>query len=85
MQDVSGFLKKFSHLLRQKENTVGVCADVLKDVCGVLCEKSDLKIKNKTLVTKFSAGEKSQLFIKKQQIITKINTELGKTVITEIR
>lgn len=85
MQDVSGFLKKFSFLLHKKEQTIECCISVIEEVAKISVQKEQLKIRRNTLVTIIPQAEKSQLFIKKKRIVSEINKRLGKTVITEIR
>ncbi len=85
MQDVSGFLKKFSFLLHKKEQTVECCISVIEEVAKISIHKEQIKIRRNTLTTNIPQAEKSHLFMQKKLILSEINKRLGKTVITEIR
>lgn len=85
MDDVSGFLKRFTQLLQHKDYVVDVCIEVLESVAHVQVTKQDIRLKNKVLTTNISGAMKSQVFMRKNSVITEVNTRIGKTVLTDIR
>ena len=84
MQDASGFLKRFSQLLQKRKNIKHIIISVCKEVAGVDVTEDKLKIKGFTIVVNLGGSQRSQIFMKKQQIITEINKKAGEIVVTEI-
>ena len=85
MRELSGFLKKFSYLLHNKNVITEVVQEICGEVAGVYLEKGEIKIKNSTLTVNTSAPQKTQLFISKEKILKEIEYRVGKRAITEIR
>ena len=85
MRDLSGFLKKFSYLLHNKNVVLNVVQEVCEEVAGVCLEKGDMKLRGTTLIVNLSAPQKTQLFISKVKILKEIESRVGKKVVTEIR
>lgn len=85
MRELSGFLKKFSYLLHNKNVITEVVQEICGEVAGVYLEKGEIKIKNSTLTVNTSAPQKTQLFISKEKILKEIESRVGKRAITEIR
>lgn len=85
MQDVSGFLKKFSHLLKKKDNLNSVIVGAVKDVTGITLNKKDFNVKRSVLYINLLGSQKSQIFISKNRIIKNINQSVGEVVVTQIR
>ena len=85
MQNLSGFLKKFSYLLHNKNVLTGVVQEVCDTVAGVYLKKEEIKLKGTTLTVNVSAPQKTQLFISKERILKEIEARVGKKAVTEIR
>jgi len=84
MQDVSGFLNRFKHLLQKKEDNRKLIIEVIKESTGVELEEDELKVKNNILITNTSGGLKGQLFISKHKIIDEINRRAQKVLLTDL-
>ncbi len=85
MFNISDFLAKFQKMNQAGLATRDAAAKVLSDVLGIPVLSKDIKIKNSTLyLLGGSSVLKSQLFIKKQELLTLLK-EAGITTIQDIR
>lgn len=83
MFNLSSYLEKFKNLKDPKENK-NVMVRIMADVADVSITEKDLSIQKGTVYIISTAFIKSRIFIKKEEILKKIQEELPNLRIKEI-
>lgn len=82
MENLSGFLSKFKHLLHSQKLVEKTIIEVCEDVIGF---SPDIKVRRGVCYIKNTGPIKSQVFINKSKIKEEVNNRLGKKIITDLR
>ena len=85
MIEIKDLLAKFSNILLGEENKIESVRSVIKEVVGLELKKEDIKIKNNTVFLNIKPIYKSEIFLKKDRILSKLGQYFGKRVPGDIR
>ncbi len=84
MKSLGGFFGKFNSKVASQIQNLVVILEIIKKHTGIDIEMKNINISAGILRLKCSSVEKSQIFIKKSQILKEINQRAQKLTITEI-
>ena len=85
MIEIKDLLLKFSHLLVSEESKKGAVRDIISETIGVPIRTEDIKIKNGTIYLDIKPIYKSEIFSKKEVILSKLSESLGKKSPSDLR
>ena len=85
MIEIKDLLLNFSNLLLSEEVKKESVREVISKITGVPIKKEDLKIKNGTIYLNIKPIYKNEIFMKQDQILSEIETVLGKKSPKNIR
>ena len=78
MIQIKDLLGKFSKILETGEGSKQLVLEVIREVTGILIETKDIKIKNGVIYLDIKPIYKNEIFLKKDQIFSKLKETLGK-------
>ena len=84
MDKLSSFLQKFTQILSSKESLVSVVKDVLLKEVGIDVDKENISVRGGHLTLNISPTIKTQIFMRKDSILQKINGAVGRKVIQDL-
>ena len=84
MNHISIFLKKFENLGAREFLVKEIVSNVVEKKCGIKISTKDIVYDRGTLTIKGSRSLKSELFVKKVEIVEEIENSLSRTKIGRI-
>ena len=78
MIEIKDLLNRFSKIIETGEGNKKFITETIKEVTGILIETKDLKVKNGTIYLNIKPIYKNEIFLKKDQIFSKLKESLGK-------
>ncbi len=85
MFNIGSFLGKFNSVALKEIKKREVVMRAIEKTIGTQIDIKDISFNNKTIQINGGPGLKSQLFMKKEAILSQIRTELPNLVIDELR
>lgn len=85
MIEIKDLLLRFNNLLLGEEIRVDGVRSILTDVLKTDIKKEDIKIKNNVLYLNIKPIYKSEIFLKKELILSKLEEAFGNKAPSEIR
>jgi len=85
MDRLSNYLSKFTRVLSSRAGVKKSVQKIIFEVLGIELEGNTILIKETVIYIKATPPIKAELFLRKKKIIERLNTTLGKKVITDIR
>lgn len=80
MNQISFFLEKFKNIELQGVLVREALILAVKEECGILLPESAVSLKNGTLIVRAHPAAKSELFMKKERILARVERILGKKI-----
>ena len=85
MEKIGNYLEKFSKLTLPNETIRKSIAEIIKEELREIIEIKDISINKNVAYIKGGSGLKSEVFLKKNKILQKIEKITGKKEIVDIR
>ncbi|MBI3305569.1 hypothetical protein HYZ82_00330 [Candidatus Nomurabacteria bacterium] len=85
MIEIKDLLFGWSGVLLQEENKIESIRAAVSDTIGVEIKKEDIKIKNNTVFLDMKPIYKSEIFLKKGEILSRLENSIGKLAPGDIR
>ncbi len=85
MIEIKDLLLRFSHLLHSEEVKKESIRNIISETIGIQIPLKDITIKNNTVFLNIKPVYKNKIFIKKEQILSKIEETLGKKAPSDLR
>ena len=85
MEKISSYLEKFSKLTLPNETIRKSIAEIIKEELREIIEIKDISINKNVAYVRGGSGLKSEIFLKKNKILQKIEEVAGKKEIIDIR
>lgn len=78
MIEIKDLLLKFNSLLLSEEVKINSLITAIKEATGINIQKDEVQIKGETIYLKIKPIYKNEIFLKKEKIISLLDTSLGK-------
>lgn len=78
MIEIKDLLASFNNILISEEAKKTLIIDIIKEITSISIRSQDIKIKNGTIYLNIKPVYKNELFIKKEEIFSKLKDGLGK-------
>lgn len=85
MDNILGYLKKYQDRLVQTKRTNSEVAKVIKEIVGLELLDDEFNISNNNLYLKTSTKVKLSILLQKELIIERINQDVGRKIILNIK
>lgn len=85
MDNILGYLKKYQDRLVQTKRTNSEVAKVIKEIVGLDLLDDEFNISNNNLYLKTSTKVKLSILLQKELIIERINQDVGRKIILNIK
>ncbi len=85
MIEIKDLLSRWASLLSTGEASMTVLREILSEVLKTEIKSEDIKVKNGVLILNIKPIYKSQILIKREEILEKIGNALGKKAPIDIR
>ena len=84
MKSLGGFFEKFNNKVAGQIQNLVVIIEIIKKNTGIEIEMKQIVISAGVLRLKLSSVQKSQIYIKKMQILNEINKKVSRMVLKDI-
>lgn len=85
MIEIKDLLARFNDILLKGEGKTDSVRNIISEVIGVEIKKEDIKIKNNVIYLNIKPIYKNEIFLKQEQIFSKLKESLGKKTPQNIR
>ena len=85
MIELKDLLSRFNNILLSEEGKKETVRKTISEVIGVEIKSEDIKVKNGTIYLNIKPIYKNEIFIKHEQILSKLKEAFGKASPGEIR
>ncbi|MFZ2072558.1 MAG: hypothetical protein WA101_00860 [Minisyncoccia bacterium] len=85
MIEIKDLLLRFNNILLSEEVKKESIKNIISEVINVPIQSNDIKIKNGTVYLSIKPIYKSEIFMKREKILQKLQESLGKKAPQEIR
>jgi hypothetical protein len=85
MFNIGSFFEKFNNAALREMKTRQIIADSIQAATGVVVESKNITFRNKVVTIQANPAEKSQIFIKKESVISNIKNKLPGIIISDLR
>ena len=76
MKEISFYLTKYNNIGRDQRLIKKSLIDSIKEVCGIVVDKNNVKINKKTINLDIQGPKKSEIFIKNNKVQKKFNEKM---------
>ncbi|TAK57110.1 hypothetical protein EPO17_02850 [Patescibacteria group bacterium] len=85
MYNIASFLEKFKHVGLKERQAREVVAKIVSEECGITLGIESVQYKNAVATLKIPLSSKSQIYIKKSQILKRCALEFPGMVLKDVR
>lgn len=85
MQEIKDLLTRFKNILHTEESKKSSIIEIIKECTSVALEPKELEIKSNQIYINTKPINKSQIFLKKEEILNKLRDLPQKQIIQDIR
>lgn len=78
MLEIKDLLNRFSKIIETGEGNKKFITETIREITGISIETEDITVKNGIISLKIKPIYKNEIFIKKDQIFSKLKESLGK-------